>query len=446
DPTNEAHAGFDVVWDTDTAAKVKAFAEAIQDVASEKDRSEKLYNQRNNAHQKGQKAWKAWVQQHAKVWKIGKLVSDICEMQGWVPIKLTQASKTRVLSPAVLTPFRSAVTDFVIEALVGLGFEPFTFINQWNVEGAQFAQCSVSTLGLRRLSQKKNNSGMYNQQEDLEELAKLHNKLKKVKKVIEGNTGLYTTWTEEDLKWLDDDTHDCNPVQIRWHQLIGIHKLMTHVFANKSVLMMDDVGIGKTLQAIRLICMQMYMIYSFDTAKKYPGSFAASLNSPLPDGPTVIVCPPTLVNQWTQELKRFVQKGLLNLFVIKGSWDRRKLWWTNVYAKSQQKAYCQVIIVPLPDLIHLGRILKVPGCEDIAYQKIMKRELDKAAREDCKERKDDTSVIKAQLLAPHSTTQEVQTTAMEAVAARYIIDIQEKFRGYVFKRTSASLDHNGKQI
>ncbi|PSR79358.1 hypothetical protein PHLCEN_2v7071 [Hermanssonia centrifuga] len=90
DPTNEAHAGFDVVWD----AKVKA--EAIQDVALEKDCSKKLYNWRNNAHKEGQKAWKTWVQQRTKVWKIGELMSGICETQGWGPFKLTQASKTRI--------------------------------------------------------------------------------------------------------------------------------------------------------------------------------------------------------------------------------------------------------------------------------------------------------------------------------------------------------------
>lgn len=50
---------------------------------------------------------------------------------------------------------------------------------------------------------------------------------------------------------------------------MGIHKLLTHLCQNKSVLMMDDVGVGKMLQAI--ICMQVFLIYSFAKGKGYPG-------------------------------------------------------------------------------------------------------------------------------------------------------------------------------
>ncbi|PSR79359.1 hypothetical protein PHLCEN_2v7072, partial [Hermanssonia centrifuga] len=50
------------------------------------------------------------------------------------------------------------------------------------------------------------------------------------------------------------------------------------------------------------------------------------------------------------------------------------------------------------DLLYLGKILQVPGCMDEDYRKRLRRDLNKAARTDCKERKDKASIVKAQLL------------------------------------------------
>ena len=43
------------------------------------------------------------------------------------------------------------------------------------------------------------------------------------------------------------------PLSVRWHQAVGIYKMIENGIAEKPVLLMDDVGVGKTLQATGLI-------------------------------------------------------------------------------------------------------------------------------------------------------------------------------------------------
>jgi len=59
----------------------------------------------------------------------------------------------------------------------------------------------------------------------------------------------------------------------RWHQLVGIAKMLTNAFTRKPVLLMDDVGIGKTLQVVGLIVVLSYYREYHLQHKKFPGYF-----------------------------------------------------------------------------------------------------------------------------------------------------------------------------
>ena len=81
--------------------------------------------------------------------------------------------------------------------------------------------------------------------------------------------------------WSDAETaariqQSGEPLRPRWHQLVGIIKMLTNVFAGKPVLLMDDVGIGKTMQVVGLIAMLAYYREYHDEHKRFPGYFSMS--------------------------------------------------------------------------------------------------------------------------------------------------------------------------
>lgn len=72
---------------------------------------------------------------------------------------------------------------------------------------------------------------------------------------------------------------------VRWHQLVGVYKLMKTWFPKRrpsprgdnGVLLMDEVGLGKTIQATGAITQLSYMRMAFSIKGKYPGGFSKSL-------------------------------------------------------------------------------------------------------------------------------------------------------------------------
>ncbi|EJF58184.1 hypothetical protein DICSQDRAFT_25821, partial [Dichomitus squalens LYAD-421 SS1] len=108
----------------------------------------------------------------------------------------------------------------------------------------------------------------------------------------------------------------------RWHQLVGLVKIMRHVIEGKPLLLMDQVGVGKTLQIVAAITTYGLFHRYFQTHKKFPGAYAG-MRAPTPDGnlPDVfhLVCvPPSLFIQWQQEIRRYVKHGAVDLFPYEG--------------------------------------------------------------------------------------------------------------------------------
>ncbi|EED77098.1 predicted protein, partial [Postia placenta Mad-698-R] len=58
----------------------------------------------------------------------------------------------------------------------------------------------------------------------------------------------YDPWSIEGLEVLRSE--EAVPLELKWHQVIGVIKLVDNLLAGKPVLLMDEVGIGKTMQAV----------------------------------------------------------------------------------------------------------------------------------------------------------------------------------------------------
>lgn len=83
--------------------------------------------------------------------------------------------------------------------------------------------------------------------------------------------GELDAWSEEGLAALRVET--AVPLGPRWHQWVGIVKIMDNLFDKKNILIMDDVGVGKTLQAVGAIAMYEYQRLHYKTHGKYTERF-----------------------------------------------------------------------------------------------------------------------------------------------------------------------------
>lgn len=83
-------------------------------------------------------------------------------------------------------------------------------------------------------------------------------------------------WSEAGEKWLASVTNSREVLRPRWHQLVGIYRMLERAFDGEPVLLMDGVGIGKTFQVIGFIaCLAFYRRY-FEKQEKFPGIFGMS--------------------------------------------------------------------------------------------------------------------------------------------------------------------------
>lgn len=59
-----------------------------------------------------------------------------------------------------------------------------------------------------------------------------------------------------------------------WHQLVGVFVMLHNAFEGKPVLLMDGVGLGKTLQSLMVICMLRFYRQYYAERREYPGIFS----------------------------------------------------------------------------------------------------------------------------------------------------------------------------
>ena len=63
------------------------------------------------------------------------------------------------------------------------------------------------------------------------------------------------------------------PFGPRWHQLVGMVKLMHHAISGDPLLLMDEVGVGKTMQVIGTVVLYTLFRRYFAKNDCFPGAF-----------------------------------------------------------------------------------------------------------------------------------------------------------------------------
>ena len=84
--------------------------------------------------------------------------------------------------------------------------------------------------------------------------------------------GLLDGWTEQGRKMLASDR--ALPLEPRWHQRIGVLRMLECLFARLPVLLMDEVGVGKTAQAICLLAIYVWYVSHHNAKGCFPGKFS----------------------------------------------------------------------------------------------------------------------------------------------------------------------------
>lgn len=66
------------------------------------------------------------------------------------------------------------------------------------------------------------------------------------------NTPAATPWNEAEWTKASAAAH-LEELKPRWHQVVGVHKMVANAVKGLPTMVMDDVGVGKTMQAVGLI-------------------------------------------------------------------------------------------------------------------------------------------------------------------------------------------------
>ena len=164
--------------------------------------------------------------------------------------------------------------------------------------------------------------------------------------------------------WLDPEPHpDDIPLTLHWHQWIGIVKIMVSLFEGDPVLLMDAVGLGKTMQVVGVIALLDFYRTHKQTKGHFPGWFRKSSHNltnfaltvitgdkrfqgmeNIPNAPFLLVVPLALRAQWEVELHRYLRKGSLEVIVYDSGSQRSGEFWQKHYHASQLEEGKRIIL------------------------------------------------------------------------------------------------------
>ena len=83
--------------------------------------------------------------------------------------------------------------------------------------------------------------------------------------------GLTDPWTTEGKRVLEST--QAIPLRLRWHQRVGALRIQDRMFERAPLLLMDEVGVGKTAQAIATIALYARNRAHFNKTGHFPGKF-----------------------------------------------------------------------------------------------------------------------------------------------------------------------------
>ncbi|KAG6839498.1 hypothetical protein C0991_002138, partial [Blastosporella zonata] len=143
---------------------------------------------------------------------------------------------------------------------------------------------------------------------------------------------------------------------LHWHQLAGLHSIIRSTFTvnpqpdhTSGVLVADEVGLGKTAQAIAFIAFLHMMITAQGDKRQLPKFVRdrSYLNGSdkIPSLPHIILCPATLVAQWISELKSLLIPRSVDIFAYEGVTDTAAFWSSNgPFFSSRQPLHGRIIV------------------------------------------------------------------------------------------------------
>ncbi|TFY53992.1 hypothetical protein EVJ58_g9128 [Rhodofomes roseus] len=155
----------------------------------------------------------------------------------------------------------------------------------------------------------------------------------------ESAIGEVDPWSEQGIKEMQ--APDAVPLEPRWHQLVGIIKMLDNYLAGRPTLLMDAVGVGKTMQVVGFICVLAYFHEYFAQHKKFPGkynniTYRGAGNTP--DRPNLIIVPVALEHQVLRETHRYVRPKTFDLMSYTSTVrvpGKAKSFWTVVDSFAQ---------------------------------------------------------------------------------------------------------------
>ncbi|EMD33391.1 hypothetical protein CERSUDRAFT_98506 [Gelatoporia subvermispora B] len=136
----------------------------------------------------------------------------------------------------------------------------------------------------------------------------------------------------------------------------------------KPTLVIDEVGVGKTMQAVMVVALREYYREYFNLHGKFPGyageqgwkseetpedNFAAR--------PMLIVCPVSLSYQWPAELRRYLCCGTFDIFPYEHSFSSQKTYFEDVWEKSEQPiTWCILLSTTTAIIFDFSELFLVP--------------------------------------------------------------------------------------
>lgn len=90
----------------------------------------------------------------------------------------------------------------------------------------------------------------------------------------EDPTGRIDPWSTEGVRYLADPNSDAIPFGPQWHQLLGATGMLLRKFRGRGTLLMDEVGVGKTMQVIIVQMMLIYLRSYKEAHGTYPPLFS----------------------------------------------------------------------------------------------------------------------------------------------------------------------------
>ncbi|KAF5379543.1 hypothetical protein D9615_006663 [Tricholomella constricta] len=159
---------------------------------------------------------------------------------------------------------------------------------------------------------------------------------------------LYTPWTPDGVEFFHDPASRLEVFAPRWHQLVGILKLVQLSFAGLPCLLMDEVGLGKTLQVIGTIAVLAYFRRHYAETRNFPGSFRGLLWQKkvgnIPNVASLLVVPVNLHAQMMSEAYRYLMPGSFDILPYLGTHQTHAHWWETIASMTNQPPGQRIVI------------------------------------------------------------------------------------------------------